>query len=104
MRILYVIAMYGAEYLGNLIHQELGLEFEKRGHTFQVFALRALGELRDKPTDSVEQGIPVHRALGAGTAGMDALNALVKPLFHYERFGAGVPQLARYLTRTDRFD
>lgn len=104
MRILYVIAMYGAEYLGNLIHQELGIEFQKRGHTLQVFALKAEKKLSGKPADSVEEGIAVHRAVGAGTGGIDAMNALVKPVFHYNRFGAGVWQLARYLSRSERFD
>ncbi len=42
MRILYVIAMYGPEYLGNLIHRELGQELMRRGHTFEVLALTQL--------------------------------------------------------------
>lgn len=96
--------MYGAEYLGNLIHQELGIEFLRRGHTMQVFALEAKKKLSGKPADSVEEGIAVHRAVGAGTGGIDFFNALVKPIFHYNRFGAGAWQLARYVSRSERID
>lgn len=104
MRILYVIAMYGPEYLGNLIHRELGHEFLKRGHTFEVFALSAAREMQGRAADSIEQDIRVHRAVAAGRAAPNALNALAKPLLHYDRFGAGLLALARYLRRRPRYD
>lgn len=81
MRILYVIAMYGPEYLGNLIHRELGLEFTARGHTFDVFALASAREMQGRSVDRTEQGLQVHRAIAAGTTPTNALNALTKPFF-----------------------
>lgn len=104
MRILYVIAMYGPEYLGNLIHRELGHEFLKHGHTFEVFSLSAAREMQGRAADSVEEDIRVHRAVAAGRAAPDALNALAKPFLHYDRFGAGWLALARYLRQRPRYD
>ncbi|MBI4670252.1 MAG: glycosyltransferase [Chloroflexi bacterium] len=104
MRILYVIAMYGPEYLGNLIHRELGHEFTQRGHTFDVFALSAAREMQGRAADSIEQDIHVHRAVAAGYALPNALNALAKPFLHYDRFGAGLVALARYLWQHPRYD
>lgn len=104
MRILYVIAMYGSEYLGNLIHRELGHEFIQRGHTFDVFALASARERRTQPTVNIEQGIRVERAIAAGNSQTDALNALAKPFLHYDRFGAGWWALSRYLRQQPRYD
>ncbi len=103
MRVLYVIAMYGAEYLGNLIHRELAHEFLKHGHSFDVFAF---GSARkgERSGQAVEQGIAIHRAVTAGTTATDALNALVKPLFHYDRFGAGWWALRRFLAHAEPYD
>lgn len=108
MKILYVIAMYGPEYLANLIHREIGLEFVKRGHSFDVFALASAREisrpLRFSETSRVSDGINVHRALAAGRAFPDVLNAVAKPLLHYDRFGAGWWYLSRYLAQHRDFD
>lgn len=104
MRVLYVIAMYGAEYLGNLIHRELGQEFVARGHAFDVFALASAREMNGRATESIEQGIRVHRATAAASTRADVLNALAKPLLHYDRFGAGWMALARYLRAQPRYD
>ncbi len=104
MRILYVIAMYGSEYLGNLIHRELGHEFIQRGHIFDVFALASARERRTQPTVNVEQGIRVERAIAAGSTRTDALNALAKPFLHYDRFSAGWLALTRYLRHQLRYD
>lgn len=122
MKILYVIAMYGPEYLANLIHREIGLEFVKRRHSFSVFALASARELSRPDTlqtpdrlscdklrrqtcqVSNEDGIAVHRALAAGRPFPDALNAVAKPLFHYDRFGAGWWYLSRYLAQHRDFD
>lgn len=89
--------MYGPEYLGNLIHRELGQEFVKRQHSFDVFALASAREMRGRARDTQEEEIRVHRAVAAGTTGSDALNALTKPFLHYDRFGAGWLALERYL-------
>ncbi len=104
MRILYVIAMYGPEYLGNLIHRELGLEFTARGHTFDVFALASAREMQGRSVDRTEQGLQVHRAIAAGTTPTNALNALTKPFLHYDRFGAGLRALRKFLRQRPRYD
>jgi glycosyltransferase involved in cell wall biosynthesis len=103
LRVLYVIAMYGPEYLGNLIHRELGEEFVKRGHTFDVFALVSAREPREGG-ERREGDIRVHRAVAAGTPMADALNALAKPFLHYDRFGAGWLALRQYLARQAPYD
>lgn len=89
--------MYGAEHLGNLIHRELAHEFQRAGHTVQVFAFAGVRERRGLPADSVEQGVAVHRALTAGQFTSNAVNALVKPLVQYDRFGMGWWKLRSYL-------
>lgn len=99
MNILYLIAMYGPQYLGNLIHREIGEEFVRRGHTFQVFTLASAREHVDIASQRAGDGIEVHRALAAGRALPDALNALTKPLLHYDRFGAGWWYLSRFLAQ-----
>lgn len=99
MNLLYLIAMYGPQYLGNLIHRELGHEFQRRGHSFRVFALSSTQERGARPGDTLEENIPVHRALTAGHPAPDAVNALVKPFLHYDRFGMGWWTLRRYLVR-----
>lgn len=104
MRILYVIAMYGAGYLGNLIHRELGHEFQAHGHTFEVFALAAAQELGGRPAETIEQDIRVHRAVAAGEPLANAWNALARPVLHYERFGAGWRALEHYLRVHPRYD
>src|SRR5919199_3416861 len=97
MNLLYLIAMYGPNYLGNLIHREIGHEFQKRGHSFWVFALAARREVPDGKVETREENIPVHRAIAAGQWHDDALNALGKPLFHYDRFASGWRHLQHYL-------
>ncbi len=104
MQLLYLIAMYGAEYLGNLIHRELGHEFQKRGHTFRVFALSSAQERRGQPADSIEEHIGVHRALTAGNVPANALNAIGKPFLHYDRFAMGWWKLRTYLARHPEID
>jgi glycosyltransferase involved in cell wall biosynthesis len=104
MRLLYLIAMYGPEYLGNLIHSELGHEFIKRGHEFHVFALTSAGESQGRAAETSEDGIRVYRAVAAGRASLDAVNAIAKPLFHYDRFGAGVLALRAFFASRGPFD
>ncbi len=104
MQLLYLIAMYGPEYLGNLIHRELGHEFQKRGHTFRVFALSSVQERRGQASDSVEESIAVHRALTAGNFSANALNAIGKPFLHYDRFAMGWWKLKTYLARHPEID
>ncbi len=110
MQLLYLIAMYGPQYLGNLIHRELGHEFIARGHGFRVFALASLKERAKSSTaslesaDSIEENIAVHRALTAGTFGSNAVNALAKPLLHYDRFGMGWWTLRHFLAAHPEID
>jgi len=104
LKILYVIAMYGAEYLGNQIHRELGHEFQKRGHAFQVFALASAREMRGREHDVIEDNIPIHRATAAGTTAHNLINALTRPFLHYDRFGAGLFALKKYLATHARYD
>ncbi len=104
MQILYLIAMYGPRYLGNIIHQELGHEFQAHGHTIQVFALSSAQERGHQPADTIESDIAVHRALTAGTFASNLANRLVKPIFHYERFGMGWWTLRNFLTQHPTID
>lgn len=103
MQILYLIAMYGPNYLGNLIHREIGEEFVKRGHGFRVFALASARDPTPPPEPPGDE-IPVHRAVAAGRPLTDAFNALVKPILHYDRFGAGWWRLSRYLAQHRELD
>ncbi len=104
MRILYVIAMYGSEYLGNLIHRELGQELIRRGHTFEVVALTHARDQTAEPGARTEHGIRVTRAVAAGNFETNALNALAKPFFHYDRFGAGWWALQNFLRAQPRYE
>jgi glycosyltransferase involved in cell wall biosynthesis len=99
MNVLYLITMYGPDYLGNIIPRELGDEFQKRGHAFSVFAFANARELGIEGEETLEEGIAVHRALTAGRPLQDAVNALTKPFLKYERFASAWRQFARYLAR-----
>lgn len=104
MNILYLIAMYGPQYLGNLIHREIGHEFQQQGHTFQVFALASSRDRTNQPADTIEEAIPVHRALTAGELVPNAVNAVARPWLHYDRFGMGWLTLRRYLSQHPETD
>lgn len=104
MQLLYLIAMYGEQYLGNLIHRELGHEFQKQGHGLRVFAFSSAHELRGHTSDTIEENIAVHRALTAGKFSANALNALAKPFLQYDRFGMGWWKLRQYLARHPELD
>lgn len=104
MNILYLIAMYGPQYLGNLIHREIGHEFQKQGHTFHVFALASSRDRVNQPADTIEETIPVHRALTAGRLVPNAVNAIARPWLHYDRFGMGWMTLRRYLAQHPETD
>lgn len=104
MRLLYVIAKYGADNTGNLIHRELGQELIQYGHTFDVFAFASARDPLVSPAVTVEQGIRVKRAISAGTLTTDALNAAAKPFLHYDRFAPGAWALRNFLRRQPRYD
>lgn len=104
MNILYLIAMYGPQYLGNLIHREIGHAFQAQGHTFHVFALASARDTVNRPADTVEDAIPVHRALTAGQLVPNAVNAVTRPLLHYDRFGMGWLTLRRYMAEHREID
>ncbi len=104
LNILYVIAKYGADYSGNLIHQELGHEFQQRGHQFEVLAFASARELNGHARASIEENIPVYRAPAAGTPPTDALNAFTKPLLHYDRFAAAWWAVRRFLSAHSSYD
>lgn len=99
MKLLYLIAMYGAEYLAGTTHTEIGHEFRKRGHAFSVFALAAASEMRGRASDVLEENIPVHRAVSAGRTLADLTNRMTQPLFKYNRFVTGLIHYTRYLAR-----
>lgn len=104
MDILYLIAMYGPQYLGNLIHREIGHEFQRHGHTFHVFALAGARDRENPPADTIEEAIPVHRALTAGQLVPNAVNAVTRPWLHYDRFGMGWLTLRHYLAQHPETD
>lgn len=104
MNILYLIAMYGPQYLGNLIHREIGHAFQQQGHTFRVFALASSRDQFNPPADTIEESIPVHRALTAGQFVPNAVNAVTRPWLHYDRFGMGWLTLRRYLDQHPEID
>jgi glycosyltransferase involved in cell wall biosynthesis len=104
MRILYFIAMYGSQFLGQEIHRELLHEFQARGHDVAVFALagREQNVARDQPT--LEENIPVFRArVDRGTLDR-ALNLLGKPIFVYNRFLSGLSAYSKHVARHRDFD
>ncbi|HZQ09067.1 MAG TPA: glycosyltransferase family 4 protein [Anaerolineae bacterium] len=104
MNILYVIAKYGADYSGNLIHQELGHAFQQRGHPFEVLAFASARELQGQFTPSVEENIRVYRAPAAGTFQTDAINTLTKPLLHYDRFAAAWWEVRHFFAARPSYD
>lgn len=104
MQLLYLIAMYGPEHLGNLIHRELGHEFQAHGHEFRVFALSSAQERRGRPTDTIEENIAVHRALTAGKFFANGVNALAKPMLHYDRFAMGWWTVRNFLGQHPEID
>lgn len=99
MKILYVIAKYGEDHSGNLIHREIAHEFQRCGHEFHVFAFASAHEIRGSAPDTVEENIRVYRAVAAGTTLTDGLNALTKPILHYDRFFTGALALGKYLSQ-----
>jgi glycosyltransferase involved in cell wall biosynthesis len=99
LNVLYVIAHFGADRLGNLIHRELGHAFQERGHRFDVLAFASASELQAHAIETVEDGIQVHRAPVAGTLATDAVNAATKPLLHYDRFATGTWAIRSYFAR-----
>src|SRR5215210_2533751 len=104
MKILYVIAKYGADHSGNLIHRELGHAFQQHKHTFEVFAYASARELKGRGEATEEEGIRVHRAVVAGTKATDGINRLTKPMLHYDRFITGTLALRRFLANHPPFD
>lgn len=104
MKILYVIAKYGADHSGNLIHREVGHEFQRHGHTFEVFAYASARELEGRGEATVEENIRVHRAAVAGTRITDAVNLLTKPVLQYDRFITGTLALKRFLAQHPPYD
>lgn len=104
MKILYVIAKYGADHSGNLIHRELGHEFQRHGHAFEVFAYASARERQGRGEQTVEENIPVYRAIAAGTTGTDLTNRLTKPLLQYDRFVTGTLALKRFLAKRPPYD
>lgn len=104
MKILYVIAKYGEDHSGNLIHRELGHEFQRHGHSFRVFAFASARELSGRSSETLEENIGVERAVVAGTFFTDAVNALTKPFLHYDRFVTGTLALGKFLAKNPPFD
>jgi glycosyltransferase involved in cell wall biosynthesis len=96
MNLLYLIAMYGPQYLASVVHRDLGHQFQARGHTFSVFTLASQKDLGSRVSSTVEENIPVHRAAAAGSLDLEILNAATTPLFKYSRFAAGLAAYARY--------
>lgn len=104
MNVLYVIAKYGEDHSGNLIHRELGHEFQRHGHSFRVFAFASARELKGRTSETLEENIRVQRAVVAGTFFSDAVNALTKPLLQYDRFVTGTQALGKFLAQNPPFD
>ncbi len=104
MRLLYVIAAYGREFLGGEIHRELLTEIRGLGHQVSVFALASSGRRAARLQPTLEDGISVFRAAADRSLVDRGLNALTRPIFHYDRFAAAWRQLAAYLITNPSFD
>ena len=102
MKLLYLIAQYGANHSGNLIHREIGQVAQAYGHDFQVFAFTSRHELQGRTGFAVEENIPVWRAPVAGTLVTDAVNTITTPLFHYSRFVSGAWAIAEFFKAQEK--
>jgi glycosyltransferase involved in cell wall biosynthesis len=96
MNLLYLIAMYGTQYLASVVHRDLGHQFQERGHTFSVLALASQRELGAAARSTLEDNIPVQRVAAAGRADLDLVNAVTTPVFKYNRFVTGLAACTRY--------
>ena len=100
MNILYLIAVYGAEYMAGEIHRELGRELVELGEGFSVLAFESEGERRDREGRREvwdQDGFPVYRRVTAGLARLDLVNRIARPLLKYERFLPAHRALAGHL-------
>ena len=100
MNILYLIAVYGPEYMAGEIHRELGRELASLGHGFSVLAFESEAGRREREGRRGawdDDGFPVYRRVTAGLPGIDLLNRLARPLLKYERFLPAERALSRHL-------
>lgn len=104
MNLLYFIVMYGREYLAAALHPELGHELMRRGHGFSVFAMTSEAERRGRADNTLEEGIPVHRAVSAGRRPIDWVNRATEPVFKYSRFATGLAHYVRHLANHPEVD
>jgi glycosyltransferase involved in cell wall biosynthesis len=104
MRILYVLGGYGEGHLGGSIHAEMAREMRARGHDYHTFAAAHQRDMAGRPADAVEDGVPVHRAVCAGRASLDLLNACARPILRAPWLGSVGLALARFLRSAPPFD
>lgn len=98
MKLLYALAAYGDQELANIVHREVGEIFLARGHQFSVFALASSRQIGARSRDTIEDNIPVHRAVAAGRVPDDLTNRATRPFFQYDRFATGVVRFRSYLS------
>lgn len=100
MNILYLIAVYGPEYMGGEIHRELGQELVRLGEGFSVLAFESEGGRRDRESRRgawEDDGFPVYREVTAGLTRLDLVNRIARPLLKYESFLPAQRALSRHL-------
>lgn len=104
MRLLYFLAMYGKEHLGQEIHRELIEFMQARGHSVRVFALAGREQAVASVQPSTEEGIPVYRHVVNDGVLDRGLNRVSKPLFVYDRFLAGLRHYGNHAKQHSDFD
>ncbi len=71
----------------------------ERGHQFSVFALASSRQIGEHNQNTLEENIPVHRAVAAGRVSDDIVNRATQPFLHYDRFATGVLRFRSYLAQ-----
>jgi glycosyltransferase involved in cell wall biosynthesis len=104
MRILYVLGGYGGEHLGGEIHAEMARAIRGRGHDYHTFAAAHRRDMASRTADTVEEGVPVHRAVCAGRVSLDLLNACARPILRAPWLAAVSLALGRFLRSVPAFD
>lgn len=107
MNILYLIAVYGPEYMAGEIHRELGQELVRLGEGFSVLAFESEGGRRDRESRRgpwEDDGFPVYREVTAGLPRLNLVNRIARPLLKYERFLPAERALSRHLREHPEVD
>ncbi|MGB8646329.1 MAG: glycosyltransferase family 4 protein [Anaerolineae bacterium] len=104
MRLLYVIVGYGAEHIGYEMHREIAQEIMARGHSYTIWALTHSKHMRNRTPETIEDGIPIVRAVCAGPKYLDLINRLATPIFKFPWFLTALSRLVAFLWNHRDYD